>query len=322
MQQEKLPSSSSAAIEQGELYSLLLRLHPVEAGTVSAGLGRQAHAAFLDIVRQNDPELAEQLHQPNQRRPFTVGLLQGFNHLSSAQQDEAMAKNTALPVQRGQIYWLRITILDAGIFKTFVRHLLLHPQTFTIRLDEARFEVSRLIVSPETEQQEHAWVSYSSFARLSELTSAQRHYTFEFATPTAFSLGQKSWGKYFHLFPEATYVFESLAKQWEAFAPEPLKMGEKGLRPFDLASWCEENIIATHYALKTLALPTSKFGQSGFLGTITYEVKENKNSSEATWLSPLASLALFSGIGAKTSMGMGQARCINLSEQASTRKRV
>ena len=77
--------SASPITERGELFSVLLRLHPVEAGWVSPSSGSQAHAAFLDIVNQNDPALAEQLHQPNQRRPFTVGLLQGFNHLPAAQ---------------------------------------------------------------------------------------------------------------------------------------------------------------------------------------------------------------------------------------------
>jgi len=33
---------------------------------------------------------------------------------------------------------------------------------------------------------------------------------------------------------------------------------------------------------------------------------------EAAWLTPLARFALFSGVGYKTSMGMGQARCTNL----------
>lgn len=33
---------------------------------------------------------------------------------------------------------------------------------------------------------------------------------------------------------------------------------------------------------------------------------------EARWLTPLARFALFGGIGYKTAMGMGQARCTNI----------
>jgi CRISPR-associated endoribonuclease Cas6 len=295
----------------GELFSILLRLHPTEPGLVSPSSGSQAHAAFLDIVRQNDPALAETLHQPNQRRPFTVGLLQGFNHLSSKQLEEAVMKNQKVSVSPGQIYWLRITMLDAAIFGTFVHHLISRPRTLLIRLGDANFEISRLIGSPDPHGNANPWAAYSSFAELSAQTRMQKQYAFEFVTPTAFSKGQKNWGKLLKLFPEPALVFESLAKHWETFAPSPLRLSAKGLSIHDFAAWCEEYILISRYSLETCYLPGSKFGQTGFQGTITYEVKGSKNDPEATWLTPLSRFALFSGVGYKTSMGMGQTRCID-----------
>src|SRR5260370_12530473 len=88
--------TGNAAAERGELFSILLRLHPIEVGWVSPSAGREAHAAFLDIVRQNDEALAEQLHQPNQRRPFTVGLWQGFNNLTATQSEQIITQNPKL----------------------------------------------------------------------------------------------------------------------------------------------------------------------------------------------------------------------------------
>ncbi len=140
---------ASPITEPGELFSILLRLHPVEAGRVSPSSGSQAHAAFLDIVHQNDPVLAEQLRQPNKRRPFTVGLLQGFNHLPAAKLEEAITKNQKVQVLPGQVYWLRITMLDSKIFGTFIQHLITKPGTLSIRLGVTQFEVSRLIGSAE-----------------------------------------------------------------------------------------------------------------------------------------------------------------------------
>ncbi len=192
MQQATYLQPAPSNTERGELFSILLRLHPTESGWVSPSSGSQAHAAFLDIVRQNDLSLAEALHQPNQRRPFTVGLLQGFNHLSSKQLEEAVMKNQKVPVSSGQIYWLRITMLDAAIFGTFVHHLITKPRTLVIRLGDACFEISRLIGSPDPHGNANPWAAYSSFAELSAQTRMQKQYTFEFATPTAFSKGQKS----------------------------------------------------------------------------------------------------------------------------------
>ncbi len=302
----------AAITNNGELFSVLLRLHPVEAGWVSPSSGSQAHAAFLDIVRQNDVELAERLHQPNQRRPFTVGLLQGFNSLTPAQLDVAMAKNQNVQVLPGQVYWLRVTMLDASVFGVFVQHLIARSRTLVMRLGDARFEISRLIGSAESQGKGSSWAAYSSFAELRARGEVQKLYAFEFASPTTFSLGQKEWGKMLKLLPEPAYVFESLAKQWESFAPSHLRMAEQGLTPQGLVEWCDENLIVHRYALETRNLHAHKFSHMGFQGKVTYEVKGSPHEPCAAWLTPLARFALFSGVGYKTSMGMGQARCIHV----------
>jgi CRISPR-associated endoribonuclease Cas6 len=300
----------------GELFSMLLRLHPVEAGLVSPGAGNQVQAAFLDMVRQGDAALADWLHTPNQRRPYTLGLLQGFNHLSASRLEEMMAKNQAVQVAPGQVYWLRITMLDATVFGSFAQYLITKPRALTVRIGDTRFEISRLLSTPEAGNTAQSWVGYSSFAELRKASKAQKQYHFEFATPTAFSAGQKQWGKLLKVFPEPSTVFESLARQWDIFSPTDLRMATDGLTPHEIGTWCEEHVIVSRYSLETCYLPSSKFGQTGFQGNIHYEVKGSPASAEALWLSTLARFALFSGVGYKTTMGMGQARCTNLTGAA------
>ena len=319
MSQPNRDSLTTQQQERGELFSLLLRLHPREPGRVAPGAGNQVQAAFLDMVRQADPALSEWLHKPNQRRPYTVGLLQGFNHLTPAQLDEARTKQQMVAVLPEQTYWLRITMLDATVFGTFARLLIANPRAVTVQLGESHFVISRLLNTPEPDSSAaQSWIAYSSFAELCKLQAAQKLYRFEFATPTAFSMGQKQWGKRLDILPAPAMVFESLARQWEVFAPAAWRMEAHGMTPRGLANWCEEQVIVTRYALATSYLPSSKFGQAGFQGTITYEVKGIPMAPEAQWLSPLARFALFSGIGYKTTMGMGQARCTNLPELASS----
>jgi CRISPR-associated endoribonuclease Cas6 len=303
---------NGARAERGDLFSMLLRLHPAEVGMVSLSAGNQVQAAFLDMVRQGDPALAEWLHAPNQRRPYTLGLLQGFNHLSARQLEEAMVRNQGVQVMPGQVYWLRITMLDATVFGSFAHYLIANPRALTVRIGDARFEISRLLSTPDPEQGSQSWVAYSSFAELFNVSVTQKQYHFEFATPTAFSMGQKSWGKLLKMFPEPSYVFESLARQWELFAPVSLRMESTGLTPRAIGNWCEEYVIVTRYALETRYLPSSKFGLSGFQGDVMYEVKGMPAAPEARWLARLARFALFGGVGYKTTMGMGQARCTNV----------
>jgi CRISPR-associated endoribonuclease Cas6 len=296
--------------EKGELFSMLVRLHPIEVGQVSPSSGNQLQAAFLDMVRQGDPALATWLHTPNQRRPYTLSLLQGFNHLSEAQRIEATYKHREVEVRPGQVYWLRITMLDSTVFHSFVQYMVTHPRALKVHIGNADFEISRLITTPDPHVGTSTWVASSSFAELHTLEPAEKRYLFEFASPTTFSKGQKPWGKLLKLFPEPADVFESLARQWESFAPTPLRLSSYNLTPQDITAWCAENIIVTNYKLETRYLPSQKFGQTGFFGTITYEVKGSIVASEARWLTPLARFALFAGIGYKTTMGMGQTRCI------------
>ncbi len=314
MTQTAYSAVSSSRQDRGELFSMLLRLHPKEPGMVQPGAGNQVQAAFLDMVQQSDPALAEWLHAPNQRRPYTLSLLQGFNHLKEAQVEEAIVRNQGVQVMPGQVYWLRITMLDASVFGSFARYLIAHPRDLTVRIGSASFEISRLLCSPEQQNAAQSWVAYSSFAELCASRTVQKHYHFEFATPTAFSMGQKQWGKQLHLFPEPLLVFESLARQWDLFAPASLRLATQNLTAKDIAAWCEEYVIVSRYSLHTRYMPSSRFGQSGFLGEVIYEVKGNPAAPEACWLTPLARFALFSGVGYKTTMGMGQARCTNIAD--------
>ena len=74
MHHSTLFQSNSTITERGELFSMLLRLHPVKAGWVSPSSGSRAQLPFWTSFTRMIRLLAELLHQPNQRRPFTVGL--------------------------------------------------------------------------------------------------------------------------------------------------------------------------------------------------------------------------------------------------------
>jgi|SRR5579875_34521 CRISPR-associated endoribonuclease Cas6 len=302
----------SRQLRQGELYALQLRLHPQEAGQVAANAGPHIQAAFLDLVRQLDPALAKDLHTPNQRRPYTLGMLQGFNTLTVEQQIAALNHGETLTVSPGQVYWLRMTMLDDTVLDTFMRALLWKAQGLIFCIGETPFAVSRIVTRPETPGQGSAWVASSSFTALHHLAEARASYHFEFHSPTVFSLGNRTWGKYLHLFPEPANVFESLAMQWEQFAPQSLRLAADQLTPRTIGQWCAENVVASRYTLTTCHLSARRFGQVGFQGTILYDVKGKRHAPEARWLSTLARFAFFSGVGYKTAMGMGQSRCLSL----------
>ncbi len=294
--------------EVGALYALQLRLSPVEAGELRLNTGAPAQAAFLDLLRQVDPELTARLHAADLRRPYTLGLLRGFDHLDARTRAEVMAGARALPVTPGAVFWLRVTILDAELFQSFTRAMLEHAGSLIMRIGGARFAVTRVLGMPEPGERGPSWVGHATFADLLADRTPTRQWRFEFATPTAFSLGQRAWGKAFALFPDPGQVWRSLARMWETFAPAQLSMAAMALTPRDLAEFCDEALVVTRYQLETQYLPGARFGQAGFQGTVEYTLMHDLQAPAAQWLAPLARFALYAGVGYKTSMGMGQTR--------------
>jgi hypothetical protein len=68
-----------------------------------------------------------------------------YDQLSATALAEAMNRNQMVDVMAGQVYWLRITMLDASVFGSFVQYLLMKPRALTVRIGEAQFEISRLL---------------------------------------------------------------------------------------------------------------------------------------------------------------------------------
>ena len=280
------------------LFSALIGLRPVAAGSVPVHAGHLAHAAFLDLVRQADPTMSQALHDTNGRKPFTLSTL-------IAPPGDMQERAGIIRLQPDHSYQLRLTSLNAALFDTFLsRFLSLDGANIAVRLGDARLAVTRIHATTQGE-----WVGHSSFAALGA-ASRQTSWSFQFASPTAFSKGEQEWGgRMFSLFPEPGDVFDSLAASWRAFAPPDLDpIDPKALRDFVTG-----RVVVSHYALHTTAVQFARHQQLGFIGTAHYRLMDKHAPPEmVATLNRLAAFALYAGIGYKTTMGMGQVRCSSL----------
>ena len=113
------------------------------------------------------------------------------------------------------------------------------------------------------------------------------------------------------------YVFPGLVKRWQELAPPEL--AHLVQRERIEAYIQEEGIIISDYDLRPHWVTFIKHRQRGFAGTCSYILR---GRDEPTSLeSPLtvrqqmlllAHLAFYTGVGAKTAMGMGQTRIVDL----------
>jgi CRISPR-associated endoribonuclease Cas6 len=272
------------------VYSIVVLLAPLEETTVPATVGEQAHAALLSTLRAADPALAEALHVPNvPTRPFTVSALQGV----------PPARDGRVQLSPEHTYWLRFTVLYPPIYRRFMARFLQGEGRPVIRLGQARLLIREILVTPGS----HPWAGYSSWPELVGEAQPAEEVALEFASPTAFGFGQKAWGKKIVVLPAPELVFGSLVRSWDLLAPPELGIDRGELMPY-----VEEHVVVKRIeGLRTQMLHYRRALQVGFVGRVTYGLMGDHRQARCQ-LDALSKLAFYSGVGIKTTMGMGQVR--------------
>ena len=273
---------------RASLYSLVLLLTPVRPVSVGATVGHQVHAAFLHTVRAVAPDLAEALHAQGRARPFTVSPLQGVPR----------ARDGRVLLSPEHTYWLRLSLLDAALYAhlvDFFVYLTHHP---LLRLGNGELFVREIVTTPEA----HPWAGAVTWAALCE-TERRSRLGLHFVTPTAFSLGTRSWGKQTLPLPLPELVFSSLARTWNLWAPPELHVDRIAVERFAR----EGVVVAGMRDVQTRMLQFKRSPQVGFVGRVFYDIKD-PDEEMGRLFNVLAEFAFYAGVGMKRTMGMGMVR--------------
>lgn len=127
---------------------------------------------------------------------------------------------------------------------------------------------------------------------LAQLPPAPR-VALRFLSPTAFRQGPGH-----SPLPVPYNVFSWPWRVWQAFAPE------FGL-PEDWIEWCAQEVFVVRHRIETATVAVSKDESfTGFVGEVTFEAHHG-GPGQLGLLQALARLAAYSGVGHKTTMGMG-----------------
>ncbi len=268
-------------MEATMLYSILLELVVRHAATIPVTMGHLAHALFLNLVKQFDPALSSRLHDEPGYRPYTISPLSGGTRMGEH-----------IVLRRGQPSHLRITLLDGGTLWHALQTHFLEAGPVYVRLGETHFQLARMLITSTADPTNR--VGSTTWQSLDTLP-AQRTITMYFSTATAFSLNERQ----FCLFPEPPFIWESLLRSWNRYAPETMHMEKQAIREA-----LSNQIAVTACALRTACLHFPTSIQKGFTGQCTYQLLAPEPL--AARLTTLAAFAQYSGIGYKTTMGMGQ----------------
>lgn len=320
-----MPISSSAP---ARLYALLLRLRPLQSGTLMPFSGELVHGAFLRWLQSAAPDVTTWLHDGNKRRLFTCSSLQF--PIAAPRLFVAQRANVHLPLDPEKTYCVRITLLLGELLPLF-HEALTHFNTMKaeakkppfMRIGKQLFTLEEVLADNDDAS---GWTGFTSFSRLMEKAQAYRPgkvepLVMEFASLTTFKrANQKSqvYGDHYARLPLPQYLFPGLVRRWQELAPPELTHVVQVER---VAQYIEhEGVVISDYDLKPHQVHFTTHVQPGFVGMCRYDLRgpDEAMVEEATltvrqqlWL--LGQLAFYCGIGYKTAMGMGQTRPLPVS---------
>ena len=143
-----------------------------------------------------------------------------------------------------------------------------------------------------TPQSTQPWANACSYTQLYEQASdSQRIISINFATPTAWRQG-----KYDSTLPTRESVFKSLLSRWNKYS---------GIEFTELNF---DAIFPSFINIHTEIVPDSRSKFIGIVGEVTYRIMGDVEAIQIKQINALADFALYSGIGRKTTMGMGMGR--------------
>ena len=262
----------------GLLMEVQLQLESPRAAEVAAGGGQRLNALFLDLVREADGVASARLHDMKGPKPYTVSPLIG---------ELRAGAGGMLGLAPGKPYLLRFTMLDDELVRLWDESILPAMPGKMLRLGEVELVVSAAsgkVVSADDLYREC----------IVSRKEPPRKLTLRFVSPTAFRSGGRNM-----LFPLPRLVWQSADRAWSA-----VSRVDFGRHLHRLA---EEDIHASRFALSTRILHFDRSRQVGVVGRCEYILcGTHEDLCRAFHL--LARFSEFSGLGMKTTMGMGQVR--------------
>lgn len=272
------------------LYSSVIKLTNLYPVTLIGDGGQHAHGAFHAIIANVDPELATKLHEVKGRKPFTLSPLMGMPKILH---HEGEKNNSEIRLREGWQCWLRVTILDDTLFKTFIDYFMNINGTKLpeIRLGDAHFCVSEILTTPGS----HPWAGYTSVENLQKKLDqpAPQRFKFELFTVTSFKMQDEN----IETLPKPERVFGNLAGAWRELT------GEDHVKAIE--EYAGRNLVAGNYQLKTERTLLHNNHQLGVVGQVEFIRMDKEDSPSAHALNLLAELAFYTGLGRKTAQGMG-----------------
>jgi len=234
------------------------------------------HPVFLDRIAATDFALGDVLHDSGAMSPFSIS--------------PVMGRKLKGCILSNETYWVRICMLDPGLEDVFLRSLEKGLWNEPIYLGDLSFIVEDIVLG---KNDGNPWAGRQSYKDMLSQDCSIKKISLHMVSPVSFKRGDLHYP-----LPEPGQIFSNLARRWNSFSI--YKIPDK---PDCLdVSYGYFDVHTEQYSLR-------KGGTViGAVGDLTFVFQGDEDSLR--YYRTLLNFAFFSGIGVKTTQGMGMCRII------------
>jgi len=249
-----------------EMYAEKPIVLPFFTGYIARGL-------LLHIIRQVNPTVSGLLHNLNVTKPYSVTPL-WFK--SKSRGEKGYILDPAFPCH----------VNFRFLKDEYATYLLgFFQRQNNVLIFDTTFRIASLSVKCK---------SYEELEKEAQTVDALR---IAFRTPTYLA----SLGSGFHwMFPDAVKVFSSLMRVWNLFSDDRRFSKEEYVA---YKKWLVKNVGVSEYGLRTRLATMRRKKTTGFLGWVTYELKDLNEWNKTTYM--MAKFAEYANTGGNKTGGFG-----------------
>jgi len=254
----------------------MVKLTAQSSGELIGGSGKKIYSALLALIQEVNPELSKKIHD-----------FQGYSYLTVSS-----LNGQKIDASRG--YSFRITTLDEAISSELIIQLFKKKIFNTpIMIGNILFNVHHVILEGDGNKVDKVDIKEHYFSLCEECDVSHRTFKLNFTSPTFFKVE----GRYERKFSLET-LLKSLINKLKQYHPE---LFEKHIQKQIVDEWYKA-IEVKSMRLTTEKVELDGYYLLGFKGSVVIEVEYR----HVAMINLLLTLAKYSGVGAKCSIGFGQ----------------
>ncbi|MGM0369631.1 MAG: CRISPR-associated endoribonuclease Cas6 [Bacillota bacterium] len=257
------------------LYSVIVRFKALENITFKYYPGESLHGMLFQILSERDKDKADVLHNQYETKPFTISPIIPYPKWNGSRMELKSDKE----------HFFRITFLEEKWYVLFMSYFLHHHRD--LQLQGSNIEIIEVL----TNSKEDKRCKSLDYQELMEQAETRSKIKFKVHSTTTFRVGDRH-----IIFPAPNYLFHNLLNKWQMFGDEELSLEDKDF----------DKVYVSRYDLQSAMEKFRDYPIKGFKGKCEYELDNTLSKQKKKEINLLFDFAFYSGIGYKTTMGLGQ----------------